>query len=71
MLCLRAAAQTFGDALPGERLRRAWTRALRKMAKSAPEVPSMVFSTMETMVPTSITASPVRPFSVRCLRIAE
>ncbi|KAJ6438433.1 hem oxygenase-like, multi-helical [Purpureocillium lavendulum] len=56
--CLSAAAHTLGSASPGELVRSACTRALRKMAYRAPDVPSMVFSTTGTMEATSTTASP-------------
>ncbi|GJC93548.1 hypothetical protein ColKHC_02374 [Colletotrichum higginsianum] len=70
LLCFRAAAQTPGSAAPGARLRRAPVRALRKMAYSAPEVPSMVFSTTGTAEARSTTASPVKGFCEMCLRMA-
>jgi hypothetical protein len=69
-LAFSADAQTLGDASP-----RTWdlneaTRALRKKAYIAPEVPSISFSTTGTMLATSTTASPDKGWDFRCFKMA-
>lgn len=69
-LCCRAVAHFWGVSAPWGCPCKAWLRALRKMAYSAPEVPSMLFSTTGTMPERSARTSPESGVVAMCFRMA-